>query len=597
VTTLLESPNRSTAPERRDRRNRAGVIAICLGAVICAAAALTPNRAIEQALLGPDARSLSWGPTLLRAMTALHGLLLLLAGAIATARARGAWGLNPFAAEEAESRGPVREPRESAPAAWLILGGLLVIALALRLWRLDLGLWFDEVVTLVRFTRPPVGEILTSFPNQNQHMLYSLLSHASFALFGEGAWQLRLPAAFFGVASIAALFMLVRHLAGTREALLACALMTFSYHHIWFSQNARGYSGVLFFATLASWLWIHALPRPNAARAWIAFAVTVALGMWVHMTMAFVAFAMGLTWLILLAHSLRTGSRRLLASRWQPLAALALGGTLTLQLYALGLPEFLSHGLHEVSRESEWTNPLWLVTETIKGLHLGFAGSAVLIAGALVFAAGFFSVLRRNWVAAFIAVVPGVVLCATMIALEHNLWPRFVFFAAGFGIFFVIRGIHESSDLVVNRLLGREQLAPALSTAACLLLIAASATTVRTCYHPKQDYAGARDYVAANLGPDDAAVSVGMAGRMFQMYFAPDWPWVQTQDELDDVRRRSETVWLVYTTPIHMKAWFPELWDDVQRDFEMVRQFKGTLGGGTVYVCRQRKGAIAAAAR
>jgi hypothetical protein len=72
---------------------------------------------------------------------------------------------------------------------------------------------------------------------------------------------------------------------------------------------------------------------------------------------------------------------------------------------------------------------------------------------------------------------------------------------------------------------------------------------------------------------------------------------VQTQDELDDVRRRSETVWLVYTTPIHMKAWFPELWDDVQRDFEMVRQFKGTLGGGTVYVCRQRKGAIAAAAR
>lgn len=571
-----------SAPARRAAHaSHAAVILLALGAMLVAAAAVTSNGIMQRLLvsIGSDpARDLAWGPTLFRSLLALHGVLLVIGGVLQVRRQR----------QSHFDAAPV-SLTTSAPlplSTVLTLAGMLLLALALRLWKLDGGLWYDEIITLVRFVRPPVGEILTSFPNQNQHMLYSLLAHGAVALFGEGTWQVRLPAALFGVAGIWALFMLVRHLAGTREALLAAALMTFSYHHVWFSQNARGYSGVLFFATLAAWLWLVALPRTDW-RIWLAFALTVALGMWVHMTMAFVAAAMGLSYLILLAHSIRTGATDRLASRWHALAALALSGTLTLQLYALGLPEFLSHGLHEVSLKSEWTNPLWLVTETIKGLHLGFAGSVVLLGGAVVLAAGCWSAFRQNWVVPFIAIVPGVVLCGTMIALKHNLWPRFVFFAAGFGIFFVIHGVMYASKLLVGVGLGRPRLGTTLGTIACLLLVAASASTLRRAYHPKQDYAAARDFVAANAAPGDSAVAVGMAGAAFRLYVAPEWPWVKTQAELDAIRARSSTVWVVYTTPIHMKAWFPELWDDVQRDFTPVKQFPGTLGGGTIYVCRQ----------
>ena len=79
------------------------------------------------------------------------------------------------------------------------------------------------------------------------------------AIFGDGPAALRLPAVLFGVASIAALYLFARRVTTVREALVAAALMTVSYHHIWFSQNARGYSALLFWTLVSSWLFARAL--------------------------------------------------------------------------------------------------------------------------------------------------------------------------------------------------------------------------------------------------------------------------------------------------------------------------------------------------
>ena len=136
--------------------------------------------------------------------------------------------------------------------------GILACAFALRLYKLDLGLWYDEVLTYVGYARMPFGEILTTYNNENQHFVFTLLAHACFVIFGEGAWALRLPGALFGVASIWALYLFARQVGSTRQALFAAALFTFSYHHIWFSQNARGYSGLLFWVLLSSYFLLRA---------------------------------------------------------------------------------------------------------------------------------------------------------------------------------------------------------------------------------------------------------------------------------------------------------------------------------------------------
>ncbi|MGC4055088.1 MAG: glycosyltransferase family 39 protein [Paludibaculum sp.] len=191
-------------------------------------------------------------------------------------------------------------------------------------------------------------------------MLFSVLARICVVCFGLNEWAVRLPAVFFGVGSLWALFLLGRRVAGEREALLATALMTVSYHHIWFSQNARGYSGLLFFTLLATWLWVEA-ERRGSQRLWILYGLCGALGLWTHLTMAFVLASHGMIFLAQLVK--QRGWRR--DGWWVPFASMFLAGTLALQLYALALPEFLRTGLGEVSLPSEWTDPLWVVREAI----------------------------------------------------------------------------------------------------------------------------------------------------------------------------------------------------------------------------------------
>ena len=117
---------------------------------------------------------------------------------------------------------------------------------------------------------------------------------------------------------------------------------------------------------------------------------------------------------------------------------------------------------------------------------------------------------------------------------------------------------------------------------------AVSASTLPRSYLPKQDFSGARDYVEQARQPGDEIVTVGLAGFAYRRYYAPQWPVVERRSDLEAIQDRHQGVWLVYTLPVHLKAWLPEIWDVIQRDYEVVHVFPGTLGGGDVNVCRWR---------
>jgi hypothetical protein len=427
-------------------------------------------------------------------------------------------------------------------------------------------------------------------------MLFTLLAQISIGIFGESAWALRLPSVIFGVASLWALFLLGRRVVGTRTALLASALMTVSYHHIWFSQNARGYMGLLFFTTLATWLWLEALSK-NSWQWWMYYVAAVCLGMWVNLTMAFVVATHGLLYLIWVTGKLR--SRRSIQGRhlesdhiWRPLIALLLCGSVTLQLYALSLPEFLSTALHEISLESEWTNPLWVITESLRSLKVGFAGTAIVLCGGAMVVIGWISILRRSYQAALAMTLPGLLAGSSMLVLGHNLWPRFFFFCMGFALLIAVQGAVVAPQklfALIKPLREREGLATATGLSLACLMILASSVTIARCYAlPKQDFTGARDFVEQNRVQSDAVVAVGLAGTAYGRYFAPHWSIAQTQKELDEIRRDRSDVWLVYTIPVQVKAYCPDVWQVIESDFSVVNVFPGTLGGGEVYVCRQK---------
>lgn len=575
-----------------------GAACVVLGLTLAAVAGLFSSSDYEIALLGQATGQLEWGPRLFRVLAGVHGVVLMVVGAVALKGTDGdGQGLSSSVG---------REPTVGV-GWWLAIGLLCVAATALRLIHLESGLWHDEIGTLLNFSRSPVGTILTSFPNQNQHMLYSLLSHGSIALFGESAWSFRLPAALFGVASVPALFLLARRVVDNREALLAGGLLAVSYHHIWFSQNARGYTGVLFFALVATWLFLKALPVRNTWL-WCGYVVSVGLGMWVHMTMVFVVAAHGVVYLLLLGYSLwvdpRPGKGYLkLGGRWQPMAAFILGGTMTVHLHALALPHFLRSGLHEVSLESEWINPVWVVVETVKGLQAGFSGSMLAVGAAVVFCGaalvlvGWLSFVRSHWPFALIAALPGVLIFGIMYAMKHNLWPRFVFFCAGFAVLIVVRGAFESPRLllaVFPRGSWRDRLAGGVGTAVILLMCVASLASLPKYYKlPKQDYEGAMRYIESHRGPGEVVAVVGLARVAYGEYYAVDKPgWVVVADEAEFAALRQKHpggVWVVYSLEEHLENWFPKIWEIIQRDFDEVDQeFRGSLNGGDVHVYRER---------
>jgi 4-amino-4-deoxy-L-arabinose transferase-like glycosyltransferase len=541
-----------------------------LAGALALGALLLPPRALAALLVEPGAPQLDAviaGVWVLKAVLLAHAALLLLGPRFVP------------------SGGPARPlvaarpaPGATTPDLWLMLAALLGFSLVIRLIALDMGLWYDEIVTLVRYARSPVATIVAVYDSQNVHPLYTLLAHGSIALIGDGAAAVRLPAALLGVASIGATWWFGSQLVSRREALLAALLLAVSYHHVWFSQNARGYTGLLLCALAGTGLLVRLLRGDGRWGTALGYAAAMALATWIHLTASFIviAHALVVTGLWWRRPADRTGASARLA-----LAAIVLAGTFSLLLHALILPQ-LVHVLFftpPTMGATEWRNPVWLLLETVQGLARGLPGGPLaLAAGGLVAAAGLFGYWRRSPAVVLLMLAPAVVTAGTMLVLEHNLWPRFFFFAAGFALLIVARGVHALAEVVWPRR------APVLATALLLLAAFGSAATVPRAWSPKQEFDRAMEFVLAARQPEDAVVVVGLTTVPYTEYFRTGWTVVETGDELARAEAGAGRTWLLYTFRTHLATRHPEVWRRVGTEYERITEFPGTVGGGSVHV-------------
>lgn len=490
------------------------------------------------------------------------------------------------------------EEKISRRTAWVILGGLLLGGGVLRLVSLDAGLWHDEIATYILYARRPASEIVSLYDSQNQHPLYSLLAHVTFALLGDSETALRLPAVLAGVGSLAAAYWFARKLVTRTEALLATALLVASYHHVWFSQNARGYTLLLLLTILGTGLFLrllvpHAGSRqhetvapepiraPNTAQSWapaVGYAVVMALAVYTHLSAGFVVGAHAVVWLAVAGQRMWRGERRLDA---RPPVAIVLATTFSLQLYAFVMPQLL-HTLFEKSAgapATEWRSPFWLLAETARGLTRGLPGGwLAVMAGCVVAAAGTWSYARRAPAALALMVLPPLVVAAIMLALQHNLWPRLFFFAAAFAVLIVVRGVFACARLL-SRPLGDTVAAVALALAAV-----GSALTVPGAWGAKQDFRGAMEYVERERASEDAVAAVGLSDLALVDYLRADWARPRTLAELREIEQAHPRTWAVYTFPTHLASRFPEIDERLRREYRIVATFRGTVGDGAIYV-------------
>lgn len=490
-----------------------------------------------------------------------------------------------LAAPKGEVRGQLlssRTPQEASRQHRWILFGLIVLGTALRLHQLGVGLWYDEIETLVRYARMPVGNIVTTYDSQNQHLFYSMLSSVTIGVFGESGWALRLPAAVFGVLSLWAVWWLGRRVTSNVEALLATALLALSYHHVWFSQNARGYTALLFWTLMGTGFFVDLLrnERPGWSRP-VLYGGCMALAVYTHVTAVLVVIAHALVLGALWWRGRRTAGSGAIPAVW----GIALATTFTLQLYALVLPQFVATLLapspHAV--DTAWKDPFWLALETLRGLAGSLPGGWFALVGAFaVGAAGILSYWKQSFALLVLFVLPPLLTGLLILGLGHNLWPRFFFFGAGFGALIAIRGVFTWTSLLR---LPRQQL---VATVASGIVVLGSAATLTRAWLPKQDYLGAAQFVRAAQGSGDAVVVVDLTEYPYRTYLQEPWSAVENVATLVEIEKQHARTWVLYTFPIRLAAAHPDIWSRLQESYEMKAVFPGTVGGGAIVVMVNR---------
>ena len=337
-----------------------------------------------------------------------------------------------------------------------ILAGLVILAAALRLWRIGhQSYWLDEVFTVGLVNEDLVGMLEGVRETESTPHLYYVLAWLWEKPFGDGEGALRSLSALIGIATVPLAYAAARELFAPATAVLAAALVAVNPWFVWYSQEARAYALLVLLIT-ASLLFLARARREPSARNVALWAVVAALAVLTHYFAAFTVGAEAL-WLV--------WATRERAAVWAAGALVVLG----LALAPLALSQRESGHTKFIEETSLGTRATDIPKRFVTG-ELGtptpalgpLAGLLVLGAAALVL----WRVRRREreralWLGALAAVTVAVPLALAVLGFDYLL-PRNVVAA------FVPAAIALAAGFAAHRW------GPFLAAALCAIAVAVS---------------------------------------------------------------------------------------------------------------------------
>lgn len=536
------------------------------------------------------------GVTLLQIAFVLEGLLFLW---LAWKR----WTFTRLKADELLPAGELENESNNRRhlALWLLVA-ITILGLVLRLVGLNSDLWLDEVVTVLLYSPMPVLHVVTSYINSNSHLLNTLLIKLSVGVFGVQAWSVRLPAVLFGAATIPVIYWVARFALSRWASLCAALLLAVSYHHIFFSQNARGYSAYLFFSLISSGLLVKGL-QEDQPHIWMLYILTMFLNFAALLNSGFV-FASHLIVGGLALYVVRRRGASPLPLMQRLIAVFAVTGFLVFHLYATILPQVYVYSRTVYKEPAVGFNPFSLefLQELIRGLSAGF-GPALLLAIVpilIVAAVGFIVLFRRQWALTLALSLPGVLTAIFLLAQGLTFSPRFFLLGLPFGVIVGVQGIDSTTRFVIQKIgINAEVFAPKTAMALVLLGAIVSLSTLRHYYAvPKQPYRASLEYIAAERKPGEIIVGIHLIEKGYRFYGKAfgfeenrDWFSVRSVAELDRVlssHRAKENI-LVTTFPRALRLSYPDLYQRISEGWVQAETFPATIGDGEITVWRQHQ--------
>ncbi len=259
---------------------------------------------------------------------------------------------------------------------------LIIVSLALILRGLNIGsnsLWIDEMwvmkYSLSTSLSEPLSEHLALSINPP---LFSILEWLAYFLpYLEPETKLRLIPMLFSVATIPCIWVLSRRWYDIQTTAIATLLFTVSATQIFYAQEARPYSAIVFFISINTWLWLEAIkPKQITEKrkiVYVTYIILSTLGAYLHYYVLMITIAQ------IILTPLLTG-----LDKNKIMRQICLGGSV-LVLFIPWLPYFLN-GLsdkpdylqmptvyffrnYQVYQYNDWELYFWLAI-LLYGIHL-----------------------------------------------------------------------------------------------------------------------------------------------------------------------------------------------------------------------------------
>lgn len=390
--------------------------------------------------------------------------------------------------------------RITPPQAALLL--VLTIAGAwLRLSHLGAkSLWLDEgaTVALIRASWQHFAWVWWH-GEANLQTIYFLLMRGWIHLGDSETW-LRLPSVLFGIAAIPLLYFVARKFMTAEPALAAAALLAFSPSHVYYSQEARGYTLAIVMVLLSTYFFVRAVEQCQR-RDWAWWMVVSTLAFYCHDFTALVLVAQACSLLF-----------KAEPRRWLPLL---IRGTL---VFVFALP-----GLTYVFRASpENLHFIWMPRPSAREFwHLAgfFGGNGVkLVIAAILWVSGLAAIWRSRrsatdrdafWRGMLIflwALLP-VVILALISEWQPLFLQRYVIFSLPGMILLAALGVDYLQKWKIGLLL-------------VVLLCGMSIPAIIGDYHkPREDWRAASHTILAGATPGDAVVFFPFYSRIMLDYY------------------------------------------------------------------------------
>jgi mannosyltransferase len=165
-------------------------------------------------------------------------------------------------ADPAAAEPPLRLAADTA-ARWVAfaLGAIIALGALVRFASLGVQSYHhDEVITAMRVIPGSFGEMLHKLKvSESNPPLYYVLAWGWAKVFGLEEVGLRSLSALFGAATVPVGYLIGRELDGRRCGLILAGLIALNPMLIWYSQEARSYALLVFFAALSLLFFLRAL--------------------------------------------------------------------------------------------------------------------------------------------------------------------------------------------------------------------------------------------------------------------------------------------------------------------------------------------------